>query len=137
MPHSVRDAMTPSITLRSSDGLRDALLRLGYAPFGVVIERRRVLGVVARSDLEVAQEQHRRAVRSNPFLGEPRVQQVLRAEAMVVGPETPLAKAVPLMTAHQLPALPVLDGPRVVGVVTLRAALDRLGTLWQWAQDVA
>jgi CBS domain-containing protein len=56
---------------------------------------------------------------------------------MVVGPETPLAKAIPLMTTHQLPAMPVVDGPHVVGIVTLRAALDHLGALWKWERDVA
>ncbi len=137
MAHSVRDTMIPSITLPSSAGLHEALIRLGYSPFGVVVDRRRVVGVVARSDLEVAQERHRSAIRSNPFLDEPRIEHRLRPQGMGVGPETPLASAVPLMTTHQLPALPVVDGPRVVGVVTLRAALDRLGSLWNWARDVA
>jgi CBS domain-containing protein len=137
MPLPVRAAMTPSVTLSPKVGLYEAKVRLGYAPFGIVVERGRVLGLVARSDLDLAQERHRQAVKRNPFLEAPPVEALVRHTAVLVGPETPLAKATALLQASQLPALPVVEGPRVVGVLTLRNALDHLRELWAWNREVA
>jgi CBS domain-containing protein len=137
MPLNVRAAMTPAVTLSPSTGLYEAKVRLGYAPFGVVVDSGRVLGIIARSDLELAQERHRQLVKRNPFLEAPPIEALVRPSAVLVGPETPLTKATALVQANQLPALPVVEGPKVVGVLTLRNALDQLRELWAWDRDVA
>ncbi len=137
MPLNVRVAMTPPVTLSPQAGLCEAKVRLGDSPFGIVVDRGRVLGIVARSDLALAQQRHRQAVKLNPFLDEPRIEPLVRHNAILVGPETLLAKAKALLQANQLPAMPVVEGPDVVGLLTLRNALDQLRELWAWNQEVA
>jgi CBS domain-containing protein len=137
MPLHVRAAMTPQVTLSPNAGLYEATVHLGHAPFGVVVDHGRVLGIVARSDLELAQARHREAVKRNPFLDDPRIEALVRHSAVRVGPETPLAQATALLHANQLPAMPVVDGPQVVGVLTLRHALDQLRALGAWDREVA
>jgi len=137
MPLSVRHAMTPHVTLNPSMSLHEATMRMGYVPIGVVVERGRVKGIVARSDLEVGQEEYRLASKRNPFLEQPKVESRVRESVVLVGPETPLARVVTLLQANRMPAFPVVDGPNVVGVIILRSALDHLRDLWKWSTEAA
>jgi CBS domain-containing protein len=137
MPLNVRAAMTPPVILSPKVGLYEAMVRVGYAPFGIVSDHGQVLGIVARTDLDLARLRHRQLVKRNPFLDDPRIEGLVRHSAILVGPETPLAEATALLHANQLPAMPVVDGHILVGVLTLRNALDQLRELGAWDREVA
>ena len=137
VPLTVRDALTPQVTLPVSTPLYQALLKLGYAPYGVAVDGGRVVGTVVRAELEQAEAAYRRESKGNPFRSEPKVLSVMRTSVVLLGPDMSLCHAAGILQRNQIVALPVVDDKRILGVITLRAARDRLGELWKWAPVAA
>jgi CBS domain-containing protein len=55
-----------------------------------------------------------------------RVKDVMTWHPMTTSPETPLSQAAALMFEHRVGCLPVVEGPKVVGIVTDRDVLKAL-----------
>lgn len=139
----VRDVMARSvIKAHTTMPLRDVagLLvdnRISGVP--VVDDEGSVVGVVSEADLLIKEQgpeaiRHRRLAR---FLGEStesRAQlaklaavtasEAMTAPAVTIGPDRPISEAAATMTARNMNWLPVVDGGRLVGIVT-RANLVR------------
>jgi CBS domain-containing protein len=139
----VRDVMArsvvkvpPAMPLRDVAGL---LVDNRISGVPVVDADGAVLGVVSEADLLIKEQgpeaiRHRRLAR---FLGEStesRTQlaklaavtagEAMTAPAVTIGPDRPISEAAAVMTAQKVNRLPVVDGGRLVGIVT-RANLVR------------
>jgi CBS domain-containing protein len=122
--------------------LERAFLREGVSGFPVV-EGRRLVGVVSRSDVvrqlcvegslseqlagawvdlsgfspqgEAAEEVGRRV---GERIGVLRVRDVMVRDVVTVEPDAPVARAAAAMVAHGVHRLPVVDGTRLLGIVS-------------------
>ncbi|HUB05998.1 MAG TPA: CBS domain-containing protein [Myxococcales bacterium] len=130
----VRDAMTPQpLTAAADDLLLDAAARMadrGVRHLPVVDGDRRVLGMLSDADVRTAVGDPRRALAQEEQRGRAvnqlRVSDVMSAEAVVIAADAPLDRAVDLLVAHRVGALPVV-GPRgeLVGVLSYLDVLKR------------
>lgn len=121
-PQFVRDLMsspvrtvTPDISL-SELGL--SLQEWGHtgAP---VVRQGKLVGVISRRDVERAQREDREDLP---------VSSCMAHQVKTVGPEAPLAEALELMQTHNIGRLPVVEGTRVVGILSRE---DVLGYLYE------
>jgi len=140
---TVHDVMTEHVhTVRATTPLKDVarlLIEHGVSGAPVVDEGGRLLGVVSEADFLV-KEQGAGAIRHRALAGllgesaETRAQlgklgartagEAMTAPPVTVSPATSIRDAASLMTARRINRLPVVDGDRLVGIVT-RADLVR------------
>ena len=85
----------------------------------VIIDGGRPVGVVTDRDLAV-----RAVARRLPF--DARVDGVMSAEIVCVDADAELGEVVDLLSAHAFRRVPVVDGERMIGMVTLDDLLVRL-----------
>lgn len=82
----------------------------------------KVVGILTQRDLQLAARHFREA--------DVGVSEVMRAPVITVAPDDPLKSAAERMTSARIGGLPVVDGDRIVGVITerdlLRALVDLL-----------
>lgn len=125
----VREVMTsPAVTVPQSAAVKDAiqlLERHSIAAMPVVDEVGRLVGVVSEADVirEMVvpdQRVHERPVRLTAPSFHCRVADIMSHHALTVTSETELAAAAELMTSTVVKSLPVVDGERVVGVISRR-----------------
>lgn len=133
----VRDYMTPDPqTLDSKNTLLDAVLmlrrlELRHIP---ILEGGRLVGILTDRDvgrvapsmlMELSPQDYNRVFEDTP------VAKVMTRNLLSTTPEAPLAEAVHLLYNHKVGCLPVLDGGRLVGIITvadmLRALHDLVG----------
>jgi CBS domain-containing protein len=113
---NVRDVMTPNprvVHIADSIQAAAAVMReedTGVVP--VVDNERRLIGVVTDRDLAV------RAIADGKHYGEP-VRYFLTTLVVVVDPGMSTVQAAELMAAHQIRRLPVVEGDRLIGIVSL------------------
>jgi len=114
------------MTIRSDSDYREAFdimhdRNLHHLP--VVDADGRVVGILTKRDLQLAARHFREAGVD--------VSDVMHTPVITVAPDDPLAAAAEQMIEHRIGGLPVLDGERIVGVVTetdlFRALTDLLG----------
>jgi acetoin utilization protein AcuB len=86
----------------------------------VVIDGKRLVGVLSERDLGGRASGNMRARR--------RVQDLMTADVESVEPETTVRQAADLMRKRLIGSLPVLDGDRLVGIVTATDVFDALGS---------
>ncbi len=121
-PQFVRDLMSSPVRTVTPDmplsELAHSLQEWGHtgAP---VVEDGKLVGVVSRRDVERAQREGR---------GSLAVSSCMAHQVRSVGPDAPLTEALDQMTAHNIGRLPVLDGPRIVGILSRE---DLLGHLYE------
>ena len=139
----VRDVMARSVvTVDPTTPLKDvagSLVDNRISGVPVVDSLGTVLGVVSEADLLVKEQgaeaiRHRRLVRFFGDSSESRAQlaklaavtagEAMTAPAVTLGSARPISEAAALMTARKINRLPVVDGGRLVGIVT-RADLVR------------
>lgn len=123
----VRDVMTsPAITVSSRTTVKEGLRLLDrnhVTALPVVSSEGRLLGVVSEADLLLEALRHDSRTQMMPQLHTPQVPpryvgDVMSTLALTVSPSSDLADAVELMTTTAVKSLPVVDGERVVGVVS-------------------
>jgi acetoin utilization protein AcuB len=132
----VRSRMTPDVFSASPDTtLAEALSitrskRIRHLP---VLDGDRLVGVVTDRDLRLAMPpiwagEHEEMQEALNTL---RVRDVMIADIVTVAPETPIEHAARLLYTHRIGCLPVLDGEKLVGILTetdlLRAFAELFG----------
>lgn len=102
----------------------EALKRLAQHDIGalLVMEGERLLGIFSERDYA------RKLVLLGRFSKDTRVEEVMTPEVVTVRPETDLAEAMRLMTEHRVRHLPVVEGGKVVGVISIGDAVKAIIT---------
>uniref|UniRef100_A0A831UGV6 CBS domain-containing protein n=1 Tax=Thermus islandicus TaxID=540988 RepID=A0A831UGV6_9DEIN len=100
----------------------EALKRLAEHDVGalLVMEGDRLLGIFSERDYA------RKLVLLGRFSKDTRVEEVLTREVITVGPDADLAEAMRLMTEHRVRHLPVVEGGKVVGVISIGDAVKAI-----------
>jgi tRNA nucleotidyltransferase (CCA-adding enzyme) len=88
---------------------QQALLDSGHTGMPVVDEGGTVVGIVTRRDLDLATH---RGFAHAPVRG------YMTRAVQTIAPQTTLAEIKALMVAHDIGRLPVLEGDRLIGIVT-------------------
>jgi acetoin utilization protein AcuB len=139
----VRDVMAPNpITIDPEAPLDTAVavmleLRVRHLP--VVEDGGRLIGIVTDRDLRSAMlgpaiaeyvptTPRGRLMALASDLGEVRVSHVMTWGAVTIGAEAAVAQAAAIMVATRVGSLPVVEGKRLVGIVTERDVLKALAT---------
>ena len=102
----------------------EALKRLAQHDIGalLVMEGEKLLGIFSERDYA------RKLVLLGRFSKDTRVEEVMTQEVVTVRPETDLAEAMRLMTEHRVRHLPVVEGGKVVGVISIGDAVKAIIT---------
>lgn len=115
----VRDVMTAKVlTVEAQDTIARARARMrqkGVHQLVVTGRRGGVVGVIGAAD-----------VGSAPDDGS--VEEFMSRRLFIVRPDTSAGAAAALMRAHAIGSLPVVDGRRLVGIVTVSDMLDVIDT---------
>ncbi|HEY7610194.1 MAG TPA: CBS domain-containing protein [Alphaproteobacteria bacterium] len=152
----VGDVMTKRVlSVKPEDTVGSAIhvmLKAGISGLPVIDAGGKLVGVVTEGDFLRRAETgtERRRPRWLEFLIGPgrlageyahtharKVSEVMSADAVAVGEDTPLDEAVRLMERHRIKRLPVLKGQRVVGMLTRADLLRALEHLAPEAQPAA
>ncbi len=112
-PPTAQDLMSsPVRTIRPDTTLREAhkiLLRYGHSGLVVVDADDHLVGVISRRDLDLAQHHG---------LDHAPVKSYMSRQVKTITPQTPRPEIEALMIQHHIGRLPVLQGDRLVGIVT-------------------
>jgi CBS domain-containing protein len=84
--------------------------RIGALP---VVEGDRIVGIFSERDVIYGLATHGRAMMDKP------VGEVMTSPAITVTPDTPVLSALSLMTRRRIRHLPIADGDRLVGFVSI------------------
>ena len=129
---NARDVMnTPVVAALPAASVREVatyMLLGGFSGLPIVTEDGTVLGIVTELDIL-------RTLRAGKPLETTRVDEIMTTEVISVEPSTPVDQIMRILDAEHIQRLPVLEGDRIVGVVSrpdiMRAAvnpqLKRLG----------
>lgn len=112
---NIRDVMTPNPrTVSPSDTIQNAAQIMRDEDTGAVpvVENGRPIGMVTDRDIVV------RAVADGGQLSRP-VREIVTTGVIAVTPEMSTREAAELMSEHQIRRLPVVEGERLVGIVSL------------------
>lgn len=112
----ISEIMTKAaVTDSAGDTLAEAAAKMWKAQTGslLVMDADRLVGIVTERDLlrVVAQGQDPRQVR---------LKDVMRADVITIGPQSRLKEAAALMAGKWIRHLPVVDGDKVVGIISQR-----------------
>jgi CBS domain-containing protein len=115
MASTIAEVMTPNpVTVEASESVREAARRMRDADAGavIVLQDGTVAGVVTDRDITV------RIVADGKDPGTP-VREAYSSEVTTVAPDTSVSQAVQLMRTKAIRRLPVVQGGRPVGIVSL------------------
>jgi CBS domain-containing protein len=130
---TVRDVMTRDVIVVSADTpLKDVVtLLISRRVSGMpVVEAERVVGVISEADLLIKEYASASEAPSGPLAFTSRrhrsderrdartAGQAMTAPALTIGPDASLSEAARLMIERRVNRLPVVDGERLVGIVT-------------------
>jgi CBS domain-containing protein len=104
-----------TFTIEAKSSVYEALCILAERRIGalVVVEGGRVVGIFSERDYA------RKTILIGKTSRETAVEEIMGAPAVTVGPETTVAECMALMTRRYLRHLPVLEGDRLVGLVSI------------------
>ena len=150
----VRDVMNPEpVACQTTDAVSDAvkLLKRNNISGMPVLEGERLAGVVSESDLlkmlsadeegglwlpsplEILEVPIRDLIRWERLaagaeeVGQTRISEVMTKKVHTVSPEDSIEQAASIMVRHRINRLPVLEGERLVGIVTRGDIIAGLG----------
>jgi CBS domain-containing protein len=100
----------------------DAIRRMAEKNVGalVVMEGGDVLGIVSERDYT------RKVILENRSSKDAKVREIMTKDLVVVAPETTVEEAMRIMTHNRVRHLPVIDGGRVVGIVSIGDLVERM-----------
>jgi acetoin utilization protein AcuB len=131
----VKDLMTADVvTMGPDEPLRTALARMAAGSFRrIPVVREGVLvGIITDRDIRQALNSpylfHERHV-DEYLLDTLKVSGSMTEDPITVSPETPVVDAARLLLERKISGLPVVDGGRLAGIVTVSDLLRRLMTL--------
>jgi CBS domain-containing protein len=116
MAQTVRDVMTEDlVTLPGSAPLTDAARRMRDADIGdvIVMDGSSMCGLVTDRDIVV------KAVADGKNPGSVQLNDICSHEVATVGPDDPLDQAVQLMRQRAVRRVPVVEGGKPVGIVSI------------------
>ena len=131
---TVANRMTRTVlTLKEQDSLRDAvnLVQRNHIRHIPVLSGLSVVGIVTDRDIKRATPSLLSGVSQEDYdrvLDAVKISQVMTRDPFTVTPATPLADAVKVLVDRRYGALPVVEGGRLVGILT---STDLLRTLHQ------
>jgi len=111
----IRDVMTPNPrTVKPDDSIQSAAQIMRDEDTGAVpvVDKGRTIGMVTDRDIVV------RAVADGGQLNRP-VSEIVTSAVITATPEMSTREASQLMSEHQIRRLPVVEGERLVGIVSL------------------
>ena len=110
-----RKTLRALVTVQTSDTVFEAVKRMDGANTGavVVLEERRMAGIFTERDLM------RRVVLRGLDLGATVVSDVMTRDLIYTAPDEPANAAMAKMTRHRCRHLPVVDGERLAGVLSI------------------
>lgn len=120
----VRDWMTPDpVSVTPDTTLPDAhdLMTQHTIRRLLVIEDGRLVGIVTRGDIRGAEPSEATSLsifEINYLLARLPVSKIMSKDVVSVGPDDPVAKAASVMQENKVSGLPVVDGDKVVGIIT-------------------
>jgi tRNA nucleotidyltransferase (CCA-adding enzyme) len=118
---TARELMSsPVRTIRPETTIAEAqriLLRYGHSGLSVVDETGQLLGVISRRDLDIA---------FHHGFSHAKVKGYMTRRLHTIAPDTPLPEIEALMVTYDIGRLPVLEGDRLVGIVTRTDVLRQL-----------
>jgi CBS domain-containing protein len=124
MPERVRDIMeTKLVTISASERLSmvEDIMRLGRVRHMPVVQAGKLVGVVSERDLLRASlsvlSEHRDAER-RMFLHVVEISRVMSSPPIVISPDATIREAALLMADRKIGCLPVVDGDRLIGMIT-------------------
>ena len=102
-------------TIGAGDPVRAVVEQLGERRIGAlpVVEGDRVVGIISERDVIYCLRSHGAEVLDWP------VSRVMTAPAITAEPETPVLSALGLMTERRIRHLPVAQGGRLIGIVSI------------------
>ena len=106
---------TATVTDAAQDSLAEAAARMWNAQTGslLVMEGEHLLGIVTERDVL-------RAIAHGMDPNQVPVKDLMRTDVITVGPQTTLKEAAKLMATKWIRHLPVVEGSRVVGILSQR-----------------
>ncbi len=93
-------------------------MRAGRCRHLVVVQDDRVIGVLSQRDLGGTRDES---------LPAGRVQDIMSPHVLVAAPETSIRRAADMMRGYNIGCLPVVDGKKLVGIVTTSDLLRLVG----------
>ncbi|MBV8913031.1 MAG: CBS domain-containing protein [Acetobacteraceae bacterium] len=112
----IRDLMTPNpATVQPGHTIQHAARTMDELNVGVlpVTEDGKLVGMLTDRDIVV------RSASTGQDPKTARVADAMTLDPLSLGPDAPVREAIRLMEEHQLRRLPILDGGRLVGIVSL------------------
>lgn len=128
----VRDFMSaPATSLSQDASLLDAVLTFRRTQFRHVpiVDGETVVGILTERDVQrvapsmlarITQEEYNDIFQNTP------IKRVMTRNPLIITPATPLREAAALMNGNKVGCLPVVEGGRLVGILTV---IDMLGVL--------
>jgi len=129
-----RDVVTLSAT--ESLGLADDIMRLGRIRHMPVTEGDRLIGILSQRDLfraAISSVLQFRPGAEREWLSQIRVREVMTSPAVSIAPDAPIGVAVGLLLEKRIGCLPVVEGGRLVGLLSETDCLRHLGRLLEIA----
>jgi CBS domain-containing protein len=126
MPQVVRDLMTPDVaTLRRNDvlSIADDIMRLGRIRHLPVVDEDtgELVGILTQRDLfrgSLARAIGYGETAQRKLLDTLVVKELMNEDLTTTTPDTPLTEAARLMLERKIGCLPVVEGDRIVGILT-------------------
>ena len=102
-------------TVTAADSVSEAVRRLGERRIGAlpVVENGRIVGIMSERDVIYCLKDHGAEVLDWP------VSRVMTAPAITAAPATAVLSALALMTQRRIRHLPVVEGDRICGIVSI------------------
>ncbi|HKZ69022.1 MAG TPA: CBS domain-containing protein [Anaerolineales bacterium] len=133
----VKDWMTPDpVCATTHTSLPDALQmmqerRIRRLP---VVDHDKLMGIVTRGDLRGAQPSEATSLsiyEVNYLLGRLTLDRIMSKNIVTVTPGTTIGDAARLMLKHKIAGLPVVEGGRIVGILTESDVFRMVVTMWE------